>query len=751
MDYNYLNNSINIDNIKLPESEKINSYLLKNNNSEIIKGLQFFSSEEKFLQIHGFVGTGKRQYINYVSEFLSNDVIKLEYYCKESTVCDDILLAFSEIIEKSSFSKAISVNAKITTLNVRFLQQISSIKKPFLIVLHSLDIINDKNAELVINTLLNISKESNTKILVSTRAMNPPILENFIEGKKILLKAFSKEVFLEYLKNNNINATDTVYEDFYKYTRGYYYYIALSIKIIQAMQISLSEFLSKFNQSEMSFDSYIGITYINLVPTAIRNFFWFLRTIRHGLTFNALASFEIYDELSIEYLKTNLMIYQVDETIYVQDYFLQEIDILIPKKTEIKLHKYIINVYEEQLKASLKNRVIFISRHALRAEIEYHQEKIKELENSNDNKIEEKKPDNKIIKNETIQPTSQALSEQIKNAQNLANEKKYTQAIEAFEKIIESETIDLPSLVEARLNLARLYKIINDYKKSYHYYELVEMYYKQHGENINLNYLYYELTSVYSEMYKIERAINTIKKVIYSVDTPQTLMVSACILLGNIYLSQYNIDNASTYYEKAIDSLNENSNDEKLAELYFKYALINDDKNNESLAFEYYNKCLSIQKNNSYKSIAYSNMGAYYYDNNNYDDALACYKKAYNIEKEHNNFEGIYHNASNIAELLLDLNNKKALEYLLEAKKCAEFINDNFYMLKSTIALGDYYYNDKKLLKECLIEYFKALVLAENTEIEVNINKIKERIDDMKLRMTPEEFTSIENKYGKRN
>ena len=147
------------------------------------------------------------------------------------------------------------------------------------------------------------------------------------------------------------------------------------------MQISLSEFLSKFNQSEMSFDSYIGITYINLVPTAIRNFFWFLRTIRHGLTFNALASFEIYDELSIEYLKTNLMIYQVDETIYVQDYFLQEIDILIPKKTEIKLHKYIINVYEEQLKASLKNRVIFISRHALRAEIEYHQEKIKELEN----------------------------------------------------------------------------------------------------------------------------------------------------------------------------------------------------------------------------------------------------------------------------------------------------------------------------------------------------------------------------------
>ena len=98
------------------------------------------------------------------------------------------------------------------------------------------------------------------------------------------------------------------------------------------MKIDLSEFLQKFAQSDMSFDSYLGVTYINLIPTTIRNFFWFLRTIRHGLSLNALAVFELYDEFSIEYLKTNLMIFQVHETIYVQDYFLQDIDISIPEK-----------------------------------------------------------------------------------------------------------------------------------------------------------------------------------------------------------------------------------------------------------------------------------------------------------------------------------------------------------------------------------------------------------------------------------
>ena len=124
MDYEFLNSSIEKDNIILPNSDKINSFLLKNNYSEIIKAIDFISSEEKFLYIHGFLGTGKRQFINYVSEFLNKDVIKLEYYCKEATVCDDILLTFNEYIDNLSISKAVNFNAKITTLNVKFKQLI---------------------------------------------------------------------------------------------------------------------------------------------------------------------------------------------------------------------------------------------------------------------------------------------------------------------------------------------------------------------------------------------------------------------------------------------------------------------------------------------------------------------------------------------------------------------------------------------------------------------------------------------------
>ncbi len=747
MDYNFIDSSIDIENINLPEVEGVNKFLVKNNYAEITKALEFFNSDGTFLYVHGFLGTGKRQFINYVSRFLNKDVIKLEYYCKISTVCDDILLAFMDLIEKNSMAKPVTLNAKVTTLSVKLQQYISSIKKPFVIILHSFDDILEENRQLVIDCLENIANDSNVKIVVSTRAMIPGAFGSIKVDKKVFLKAFSKDIFKDFINFHQITYTDTVLEDFYKYTRGYYYYTALSLKIVQAMKISLSDFLAKFNQSGISFDSYLGLTYVNLIPATIRNFFWFLRTIRHGISINALAVFDLYDEFSLEYLKTNLMIFQSGEMIYVQDYFQQNIDISIPAKTEIKLHKYIINIYEKQLKEPLQTREIMISRQALRAEIDYHNKRIKEIESG-------KQPQQTVV--ETVTPhvpvenaeKSPTIDEKLKQAKQLIEEKKNTDAINVYKEILNSPEIDLHTLMEARMLLARLYKEIGDYSMAQHYYELVESFYKKHNEVINLNYLYYELTDLYFLMYKNERAIETIKQVIYSVDTPQSLMVSACTLLGNIYSSMNNPDEAYSYYQKALESLDENTSDETLAELYFKFALANDDRHDEKNAFEYYSKCIAISGNNPYRALAYSNMGSCYFDNGNYSDARDCFLKAYNLEKSRNNYDGIFYTASYLAKICQQEKDKKALDYLLEAKQSAEFINEDFYVLEATLALGDYYYNNISMNKKALIEYFKARRIAQAFGSSVDISKIQNRIKDMKLRMAKDVFDDIEKKYG---
>lgn len=754
MDYEFLNNSIEKDNIILPNSDKINPYLLKNNYSEVIKAIDFIDSKEKFLYIHGFLGTGKHQFINYICDFVNKDVIKLEYYCKAATVCDDILLSFNDVIDNLPISKAVNLNTKITTLNVKFQQRLSSIKKPFLIVIHSLDDILEENRDLVVSCLSQVIKEENVKIIISTRALNLDVLSDTNIDRKIFLKALTKENFKDFLASNQITPAAGTLDDFYKYTRGYYYYTALTIKIIQAMKIDLNEFLQKFTQSGSSFDSFLGITYLNLIPNTIRNFFWFLRTIRHGLSLNALAVFELYDEFSIEYLKTNLMIFQVGETIYVQHYFLQDIDISIPEKTEIKLHKYIISIYEAQLKENLKNRVLLISRQAMRAEIEYHSHCIQNIQNGiKDNKAEASTINSSTpIVEEHIEKFEKdvdlSIAKLMDAASSYVQEKKYTDAIETLLKVFDMEGLDLRNLAEVRLRLAKLYKDINDYSKANHYYELVEIYYKQHNEFINLNYLYYDMTDLYYKMYKNERAIKTIKQVIYSVDTPSSLLVASCILLGNIYSDMNNPQEAYLYYQKALESIDDNIEKDKLAELYFKYALVNDDRDDIQKAFEYYNKCIAID-NYPYKALAYANMASCYLDNENYNDAKSCFLKAYEIEKENNNYDGVYYAASHLANIYLKEGSKQTLKYALEAKSSAEFLNEEFYILEALITLGDYYYNDSQKTKECLIEYFKAKTLAVGLGKTIDINKIQTRINDMKYRMDANDFTEIEKKYDK--
>jgi len=752
--YKYTDISVKDNNFDPRESKNIHPYLLKNNRNDIIKSINFLNSEEKFLYIHGFLGTGKRQFVNYLCEYLSDDVLKLEYYCKEATVCDDILLYFTDLIENSQNHKTLKLNAKITTLSTKFQTLIESIKKPILIVLHSLDNVSQENLELVSGTFSKILKLQNTKIIITTCALKTGLLNDIDEDKTIYLKAFTKDIFKDFVLENNIQASDRQIEDFYELTRGYYFYTALSIKIIQSMNISISDFLQKIKNADTTFDKFIGETYINLIPVAIRNFFWFLKAIRHGITLNALAILEIYDEFSIQYLKTNLIAFQVEDTLYIQDFFAQRVEIMLPSNTEIKLHKYIIGIYEQQLKESLQNRAILISRQAMRNEVEYHTGKISEIEN-NGNKTEEEVPkiqqEQDDIQQNTESNSSKDISvpKLIEEADKLVDEDKYTEAIEKFKNIIEHAEINSTILVDIRMRLARLYMRIGNYPSALHYFELAEAYYKNNKEFINLNYLYYEMTDVFCRTYKPERAIETIKKVIYSVDTPQSLMVSACTLLGNIYSEMNKPDNAFAYYQKALDSLDENVDNEILAELYFKFALANDDKGDLNLAFEYYNRCISISTNNNYLAPAYSNLASCYYENGNDDDALSCYIKAYNIEKSLNNYDGIYYNSSHIAEILKKQGDKNTFKYLQEAKQSAEFINEPFYMIESMTALGDYYYNIPGKTKEALTEYLKANQVAENSTEDLDTSNIAKRIKDMELRMPNEQYVEILKKYGK--
>ena len=166
-------------------------------------------------------------------------------------------------------------------------------------------------------------------------------------------------------------------------------------------------------------------------------------------------------------------------------------------------------------------------------------------------------------------------------------------------------------------------------------------------------------------------------------------------------------------------------------------------------AFDFYNKCISTIGDNQYKAPSYSNLGSCYFDNENYDEAWICFIKAYEIEKTQNNYDGIYYNSTFLAKIAKIKNNPDVLKYLQDAQQSAEFISEPFYMLESTIELGDYYYNQPNQFKNALIEYMKAKNIAQSSFGREELNKILKRIDDMKARMKYSDFEEIVKKYDK--
>ena len=88
---------------------------------------------------------------------------------------------------------------------------------------------------------------------------------------------------------------------------------------------------------------------------------------------------------------------------------------------------------------------------------------------------------------------------------------------------------------------------------------------------------------------------------------------------------------------------------------------------------------------------------------------------------------------------------------MIEAKQSAEFINESFYIIEASLALGDYYYNISSQWKNALKEYFSAKRMAANSIETIDISAINKRIEDMKLRMEENDFLEIKNKYGKEN
>ena len=852
MKYQFLNFFLEKKDLLKQNSEVIDPFVLENNKENLENIYDFYGSEKPILFVNGFMGTGKKQVVNYSLNFLSKEAIVLWYNCFETTILDDILLCFFNEFKKLQTQGIISgLKVKTENFTAKINAYFTSIEKPFVIVLNSYDSIQKENLQEIVDFINHVIGFEKVKIVIVSRTLDRKSFEDDSKYERVTLSALDKTLFEKFLKQNKVSFSSSQLDDLYKHTRGYYFYTSLTTSILKYKNYEVKDFMENFKLSFLSYNKFLEKEILDIIPAISVQFFWLLCIMRHGVTSQILKQMHYYNEENIDFLTKNLLLVQSNGLIFVHDYFREQMDIAIPENVSQKLHKFIIDFYESQLPLKPLERGILLSRQTIRNEIEYHtlflpkkvgeintnaykamakglefdlsrikqgkdtqqqQIDIKETPENNQQvypRQQNKKPDyistvspnvsnvdinlndlpfkltedelkmlgntstgknvsermqssiNFDIKREDGEvPISQEQQEEefketlaycLQVAHDEAQKYNFKLACDWYKKALtfnkdENYINELPVIYT---KMAYAYHKLNEIDNSLKYYNLAREFYNQIGEVVKENYIKLNIANVYYETYKFDLAKNTLLEIIATNDNPHILTTKAYIALANIEDSLSNGNLAFDYYKKALELSNTTMDVETLSELYFKYALSSDDRNDITTAIEYYEKCININRDpkvNKFLSSAYSNIATLYLEKRDNAIAVKNFLQAYQIDEANENYDGIYFSATKLAQIMQRKLPDKAIFYFKKAKQCAEKLNDIFYMASSLLALGDFYYGQKQDAL-ALEEYFTALDLVKNDFSKDNISKIEMRINDIKFRIGADKFAIIENEY----
>lgn len=800
MQYKFFNIFLDQKELLAQSKDKINPFLLENNSSQVEKIYAFYKSNVNLLYVNGFLGTGKAKIVDYSLSFLSSETIVLKYNCFNSTVLDDILLSFFTEFKNLS-AQNIILEPKIKTEN--FTQKINSyfsqIEKPFVIILDSFEAVLEENRPEIIDFVLHLVSLPKVKVILISRTFESKYFEN-TPLERLTTFALDKPIFEKYLKDEKIKYSGQLLDEFYKHTRGYYYFTELSIKLMRNENLSLTDFMQKMKESYTTFLDFLGKRALTLVSPTERNFFWFLTMIRHPINENLLKKLSLYNEENINFLIENLIITKEGPLFYVPDYIKEQVDYSSANNIAQKIRQYIIDLYLTQLPLRPMERDVCVSRQTMRKEIEHHTlflpKRPKNLDNSamdinylsyakgldfsgSKQETTEKKESHEtassqidLTQRKNVSLNLENLSVQqnaplpLNSVENLSKEEEeyssLKQVIEAiqraelnyqYKKVIDlcnkalnfkdSDLQNYLTLIYAKAAFA--YQKVADYENSLKYYNLTQEFYKNKGNHIKANQVKLKIAKIFYETYKLEKARELLLEIVALEDNPSVLKAKAYLQLANLEENTSNLDAAFKYYKKSVEFSDESMDTQMLSEIYFKYALAVDDKNDIKTAIEFYNKCIDLSndpKANKFLSSAYSNIATLYLEKNDAENAIENYTRAYEIDKESNNLEGMYYSSSKLASILRKRQPENALEYFHTAIDCARLTKDIFYIVSASLALGDFEY-DRKENEIALKHYIYALDLATNNLSKDNVNKINIRVNDIKFRMGVEKFDKL--------
>ena len=160
-------------NIKeLPKDYPVDFCLLENNEKQIGQISDFLLSDKNLLQVNGFKGSGKSEIVNFISNFLNQEVLHLHYTCLETTILDDMLLSFFNTFRSYTMLGMITPpKIKVENFNQRINAYFSSVQNPIFVVIDSYEVLVKEYKADVVNFLRHLLKFANVKVVLISKTV----------------------------------------------------------------------------------------------------------------------------------------------------------------------------------------------------------------------------------------------------------------------------------------------------------------------------------------------------------------------------------------------------------------------------------------------------------------------------------------------------------------------------------------------------------------------------------------------------
>lgn len=614
-------------------------FILNHNIDVISSAIKFLDSvSENIFVINGFMGDGKTYITEFLLDFIPENVLIFKNSYLEAINLDDIFLSlFKDFSMYHNDKRVYLPKVETSVFSEKINAYIKYCDAPMLFVFDAFEInTRSQDAQRDILAFIDyLSHFEKVKIIICSRTFRTEDLLSNSGSVGYSLKPFTQEDVNDYLKLNGIDGSSYEKEALYKVTRGHFLMLDFSVLIMKLTGLSLNSFTNEYKKSTKNFIDFLISNVLNVSSDKFVKLLLFLSTIRHGITFDFLVMNQIASFDDLEFLIRKKIVTENYGKYYLKDYMKTEYCKNISVKSKIKVHKYIIDLYESELPKKPFERNLFLSRQTMRQEISYHLSKIDALqgefqksgksslaspknfnylsysrtssydENANKTLEEQQNIPSVVIKQEKKEtsapkpefPQEGLLFVNSSSKQDIQSENSLDvdsiASEEDFEKDLLSDVMDeVPDTIDDYMKIAHGYEEAYNYASAILYYKKALTYKSDPSYTEKEPILYTKLAQCHKKIQDVDSAVKAYEKV-YSIYSVQNNDKANDVLLSiaRMYSDIYKFDKAKEYYKRILYSSGGVSLN-TVIRVYLDMAEVEDNSMDTETAIKYLQKAL---------------------------------------------------------------------------------------------------------------------------------------------------------------